>query len=245
MKRTLNPQAIIAILCAMAIAFASCGRKKPVQAVDFSVAMVGALPMDSVNGMIGGAYQPWRDVQMPVTVTMIDDDDKGQSMSGRLAMVRDSAIEISLRAMGVEAALAYIDPDTVVVVDKYHKQYLAEPYPSVFGASGLSLGNLQDALLGAPFSPQSMPEAWSGRAQDEILQSVVFQDEDALVVGLYGDKDIDVLVQIADKRARMAIKFNYDQAKWDTGRKIRLRAPKGGSRIYGVDIMQSIYSEQQ
>lgn len=232
-------------LLAAAMVMASCGNRKQQPAIDFTTALEGTVPLDSAYKMIAHTYRPWTDVQLPVTVTMIDTDGKGESLSGRLSMVRDSAIEISLRAVGVEAALAYIDADTVVVNDKYHKQYLAEPYCSVFGASGLSIGNLQDALLGAPFIPDDMAAAWSAQVKYDILQALVFADDDARVICLYGDKDIDVLATIADKQARVALALNYDQAKWDTGRSLRLRAPKGGTRIYGVDIMQSIYQQQQ
>ncbi len=235
----------MACLGAAAMLMASCGSRGQQPAIDFGSALVGTIPLDSAYAGIAHTYKPWADVQLPITVTMIDTDGKGQSLSGRLTMVRDSAIEISLRAMGVEAATAYIDPDTVVVADKYHKQFLAEPYCSVFGASGLSVGNLQDALLGAPFIPADMPGAWSAQVQYDILQALVFADDDARVICLYGDKDLDVLATIADKQARLAMKLNYDQARWDTGRSLRLRSPKGGTRIYGVDIMQSIYSQQQ
>lgn len=232
-------------LCAALLAIASCGRRKAQPDVDFSSALIGAEALDSVYARIGHTYRPWADVQLPVSITLIDSEGKGQSLSGRLTMVRDSAIEISLRAMGVEAATAYIDSDTVVVADKYHKQYLAEPYCSVFGASGLSVGNLQDALLGTPFMPEDMPDAWKATVEADILQSLIFADDGVQVIGLYGDNDLDVLAMMADKQARLSIKFNFGQAKWDTGRKLRLRPPKGGTRIYGVDIMQSIYSQQQ
>jgi len=245
MTRFLTGKALIVCLCAAALAIGSCGRRKVQPDIDFSSALTGTMALDSVYAMIGHTYQPWGDVQLPVTVTIIDSEGKGQSLSGRLAMVRDSAIEISLRAMGVEAATAYIDSDTVVVADKYHKQYLAEPYCSVFGVSGLSVGNLQDALLGAPFIPEDMPQAWRAQAQDDILQALVFADDDVRVIGIYGNKDLEVLAMMADKRMRLALEFNFDRAKWDTGRKLRLRSPKGGTRIYGVDIMQSIYQQQQ
>lgn len=236
---------VFAIIIASVFAISSCDRRKQQPNINFSQALTDTIPLDSAYRLIGHTYQEWADVQMPVTATLIDADGKGQSLSGRLSMVRDSAIEISLRAMGVEAALAYFDDDTVVVADKYHKQFLAEPYCSVFGASGLSLGNLQDALLGTPFIAADMAGAWKAQIEGGILQALIFEDDDAKVIGIYGNNDLDVLAQIADKQARLALKFNFDQAKWDTGRKIRLRSPKGGTRIYGVDIMQSIYSGQQ
>lgn len=236
---------VFAVILAAVFAVSSCDRRKQQPNIDFSFALNDTIPLDSAYVLIGHTYQGWTDVQMPITATMIDAEGKGQSLSGRLTMVRDSAIEISLRAMGVEAALAYIDNDTVVVADKYHKQFLAEPYCSVFGASGLSLANLQDALLGTPFVAADMGWAWKAQIDGGILQALIFEDDDARVIGIYGNNDLDVLAQIADKQARLALKFNFEQAKWDTDRKIRLRSPKGGTRIYDVDIMQSIYSQQQ
>lgn len=86
------------------------------------------------------------------------------SPSIKIFMERDSLIDISLRAPFVgEAGRAVITPDTLVVVNKMSKTYIAEslrnvlggktPSDSVASKSILSINDIQDLLLGRFFLP--------------------------------------------------------------------------------------------
>ena len=97
------------------------------------------------------SYRDWHDVHMPINLSMQAPD--GMSISGRATMVRNEEIYISLRVMGFEAAVIYANTDSVYFVDKYHKYAFGESFKSLMGSSGLTIGNLQDLILGRAFAP--------------------------------------------------------------------------------------------
>jgi len=86
---------------------------------------------------------------MPVKVNLLEP--KYMSVSGKAVMVRDKEIYISLRVLGFEAGGIYIDRDSVFVYEKLHKIMLAEPMSRISRATGLTLGDIQDAILGRVF----------------------------------------------------------------------------------------------
>lgn len=75
------------------------------------------------------------------------------SVSGRATMVRNESIHLSLRVLGMEVAVVHIDADSVWLVDKFHRVTCVEPMSRLTGKAGLSVGNLQDMMLGRAFYP--------------------------------------------------------------------------------------------
>ena len=75
------------------------------------------------------------------------------SVSGRATMVRDQYIYLSMRMMGFEVATVYVDRDSAFVADKYHKVYMAEPISSLTARTGITIGDIQDILMGRAFYP--------------------------------------------------------------------------------------------
>ena len=75
------------------------------------------------------------------------------SASMQMRMVRDRYILISLRGgMGIEGGRIFITPDSLYIIDKINKCYVAD-VPAVFTAGlPVSLGNLQDVLLCRTFA---------------------------------------------------------------------------------------------
>ena len=73
--------------------------------------------------------------------------------SMQMRMVRDRYILISLRGgMGIEGGRIFITPDSLYIIDKINKCYVAD-VPAVFTAGlPVSLGNLQDVLLCRTFA---------------------------------------------------------------------------------------------
>lgn len=100
---------------------------------------------------LAGTYSPWHDVYMPISLDLKRPVSMG--ISGRATMVRDSLIHISLRMLGFEVAVAHVTPDSVWLVDKYHKYVCSAPTSAITGANNLSLSDLQDMLLGRAFYP--------------------------------------------------------------------------------------------
>ena len=77
---------------------------------------------------------------------------KSLSSGMQMRMIRDKAIYISLRPMlGIEVGKIVITADSVLVVDKYHKRYIAEPMSLITNGIPVTVGNLQDIFLGRSF----------------------------------------------------------------------------------------------
>lgn len=97
------------------------------------------------------AYGLWQDVQMPVRATIRSPF--SISASGRLTMVQGKLIHISVRLLGMEVAVMQVTPDSVFVVDKFHRYLIAEPTEKLTARTGLTVGDMQNALLGRAFLP--------------------------------------------------------------------------------------------
>lgn len=76
---------------------------------------------------------------------------KSLSSSMQMRMVRDESIYISLRLLGIEAAKILVTRDSVLLVDKYHKRYLAEPVSLLTNGLPATVGMVQDIFLGRAF----------------------------------------------------------------------------------------------
>lgn len=93
-------------------------------------------------------YPEWSQVRLPIRVSI--DGAASFSLSGRATIIRNEAISISFRMIGMEVAKAYIDSDSVLIADKYHKVLFAESVAKVSKSTGVILANIQDILLGIP-----------------------------------------------------------------------------------------------
>lgn len=91
----------------------------------------------------------WEYVKLPVTVRLRQP--KEMSIGGTAWMHRDSSIVISLRYMGFEVGSMSLTADSVVVIDKLHKSYMAERLDKFLDGMKFDLANLQDLLFGRTF----------------------------------------------------------------------------------------------
>lgn len=91
----------------------------------------------------------WSRLQAPVKVSLLKPEKF--SLSGRVYMVRDENIHFSMRFIGLEVAVVDITRDSVFVIDKYHKKYLAEPIAALLAGAEVSISDIQDILLGRAF----------------------------------------------------------------------------------------------
>lgn len=101
------------------------------------------------------AYGMWNDVQMPVRATLRSP--LSLTASGKITMVRDELVHISMRLLGIELAVVAITPDSVHVYDKFHRYLVAESTAALTGRTGISFADLQSALLGRAFVPGQGP----------------------------------------------------------------------------------------
>lgn len=82
-----------------------------------------------------------------------DSKDKNYNVNATLRMLRDSAIWVSINAvLGIEAMRVLITKDSVFLLDKLNKTYLARSvdYLQEVTALPLNLSTLQDLLVGNP-----------------------------------------------------------------------------------------------
>ena len=105
-------------------------------------------PQQRYNAVCG-SYRAWEDVQMPVRLSLTSP--KSLSANARAAMKRGEWISISVRMLGFEVASAFVDRDSVHIVDRYHKAYLSESLGRFLSQAGVTLEAIQDILLGRGF----------------------------------------------------------------------------------------------
>ncbi len=136
---------------ALIIGSSACGSSKGAASAQSRIENNLQKSLDEKFVDLADSYQSWSYVQMPVKISL--KSPKNLSVSGRLTMVNNAYINISVRLLGIELAILYIDNDNLFIVDKLNHQYV-ETSLSVFErAAGLCLSDLQSLLLGQAFVP--------------------------------------------------------------------------------------------
>lgn len=147
-------KALLAATAAALIAiFASCGTQKNSTQATTATTLTpspSAGPAQRYASMTA-AYGLWHDLRMPVRATLRSP--MSISASGKLTMVRDSLVHVSMRVLGIEVAVVRATRDSVYVIDKFHRYLLAEPMAAVSSRTGIGLADMQNLLLGRAFVP--------------------------------------------------------------------------------------------
>ena len=129
------------------IGLAGCRSSKSI--VDQSMLDYSSLTLSERLQVVAAANCPWTQLNLPLKVSLKSPDKL--SLSGRIYMRRNHDIYVTLRVLGIEVANMYVNTDSIYVADKAHKYYLAEPIDKIFAGASLSIGDIQDALLGRAF----------------------------------------------------------------------------------------------
>lgn len=95
-------------------------------------------------------YNEWLGLKIPFSARV---DGLKVSVSGTAYIYRDETIYMSARFLGMEVGTLKITPDLITVVDKVHQVYMSEPVKALTDKLPLTLGNIQDMLLGHCFVP--------------------------------------------------------------------------------------------
>jgi len=111
---------------------------------------------------------PWSQINLPVKIAVRSP--QKISMSGRVYMRRDRDIYITLRVFGMEVVNMYVNSDSIYASDRLHKYYMAESIKDMFAGASLSIGDLQDALLGRAFINSR------GTLADNMLGDIILAD---------------------------------------------------------------------
>ena len=95
----------------------------------------------------------WTSFYAPVSVNI--SNPMKMAASGRATFENGKYIHISMRFLGMEVVVIYIDNDSVYFVDKYHKYIFAEPLHKILGEKykNLTLADIQKILLGQKSIP--------------------------------------------------------------------------------------------
>ncbi len=172
----------------------------------------------------GATAAAWHDLYIPVSVELRKP--VAMSVSGRVTMVRDSAIFVSMRVFGMEVATIYANTDSVTVADKYHSYVYTEPLSAITARDGLTMADLQDILLGRRQVPASCPA------------SVTLAPAVACGAGGTMSPEVTVSTPLGGKDVTAALRWDTRKAQWDTNRQIKPTNTKGYRRLQRSDILQ-------
>lgn len=142
--------ALLAMLC-----MAGCRSQKPDAATaghtPAATATAPALPASEADRYetLCASYRPWTDVSLPVKIEL--KSPARLSASARAYMKRGEWVYMSVRMLGFEIATLWVDNDSVIAVDKFHKRYVSQSLSSLFGSGKVSLLDIQDLLTGRAF----------------------------------------------------------------------------------------------
>jgi len=107
------------------------------------------MAMSSRYILLAESWKPWTDVEMGVKVSLTTP--AKLNAAGKVWMKRGEWISISVRMLGFEVATLWLDRDSVVAVDKFHKKYISEPTSRLLGGADITLEEIQDLLTGRAF----------------------------------------------------------------------------------------------
>ena len=101
-----------------------------------------------LNGILA-SYEQWERMSMPVSIRL--KSPQNASISGNAIFERDKSVFISLRFLGFEVGNIYATNDSIFVIDKYNKQFIAEDIRQFLGDTPINVANVQNLLTGHIF----------------------------------------------------------------------------------------------
>lgn len=149
MKRQSTILSVFTTTFAFILLIGLAGCRSSQSIVDQSMLDYSSLTLSERLQEVAAANCPWTQLNLPLKVSLKSPDKL--SLSGRIYMRRNHDIYVTLRVLGIEVANMYVNTDSIYVADKAHKYYLAEPIDKIFAGASLSIGDIQDALLGRAF----------------------------------------------------------------------------------------------
>lgn len=140
---------IVAVLLALTVA--SCGSSRTAATAPAAGASyTWSKDADKVVKEMAAAWKPeWVAARVPVTLAL--ESPSRISLKATMTMVRGRAIALSVRALGFEVASVTVVGDSIWVIEKLHRNYVAESIPELLNGFPANVANLQDMLIGRPF----------------------------------------------------------------------------------------------
>ncbi len=141
----------IFIILLLTITAASCSSNRQQASVpDAHPGKAPAMRVDRVQ-QIADTYTAWTSFYAPFSMKL--EKPAKFSISGRATMEYGKNIHMSLRILGMEVGVVYIDSDSAYVADKFHRYLVAVPFSAISGRTGLTVADLQSLMLGRIFYP--------------------------------------------------------------------------------------------
>lgn len=94
-------------------------------------------------------YGQWDRMRVPFSLKL--EKPKSVSVGGTAIMERGKSIMLAFRILGMEIGSLYITNDSIVVIDKIHKRYVAETTSNFLKGFPVNMANVQDFLTGRLF----------------------------------------------------------------------------------------------
>ncbi len=149
----MNRLTLIALSAIIALVGFSCGTSQNSASLVAPTLGVGSEGADGARGAdfakLTESYGTWQDVKIPLSVSLSQPVKAG--ISGTVTMTRDRDIYISMRFLGMEVLSIYVTQDSLFATYKPGKLYVAESLDGLLGGFPVTVGNVQDLLLGRAF----------------------------------------------------------------------------------------------
>lgn len=140
--------AAAAVAVLLIIGLASCGSRRPTTVAGGTY---GEVSLDECFGNLAASYAPWTSMSAPMKIEI--SEPVRFSASGKAEMVKGQCISMVFRKIGIKVAELYVDRDSVMFVVKPLKIAYTESFARFSNSTGLTLDDLQSALLGQAFVP--------------------------------------------------------------------------------------------
>lgn len=141
------------ITACVLVALTACGSTKNVQVNEPTIPTAPQATTSeppSYNQIIAHRVGQWTTMQCGGSMTI--EGPKSLTSAINVRMERDKSIAISLRPLlGIEVGRLVITGDTLLVIDKLHKQYICENVSLLTNGLPANVSTLQDIFLGRPF----------------------------------------------------------------------------------------------
>ena len=203
---------------------------------------------------VASSYKSWNDVEMPIELELISP--RNLSISGRATMVKDKSIYISIRVLGFEAANIYINNDSIhakllkgyaVTVGDLQDLLLGRAF--VLGKG--TIKNSDDVDLDLSSSTwtatpkcdiKGVEYKYTFSTNDNALKllTVLIQGASPVLCDYSDNIDSEagmiaqmlvISANVKKQQLKASIKWNADNAKWNSGATPKWKAPKGYNRV--------------
>lgn len=213
----------LAVAAAMMAVMTSCGSQRNTAVAPQNIAGSGT---GSVSASGNTEVTDWYNLYIPARVVV--KTQKSLSLPARVTMVRDSVINISMRMLGMEVAAVQITPDSVWVVDKFHKYVFSDDTRQLLGKYDISMGQIQNLLLGIGGEGS---EALSYAAGGTIVE-VAYGDFVTVPAGSMAT-ELTIDARLPKQRITGSLEWQTDQAVWnDPSRTVKFNTSfRGYTRV--------------